>query len=47
MPQQYVDPAVAGWFRQEDTDRSGLIDAKELNSALSLGGWISSNLQQL
>jgi hypothetical protein len=45
MVQQYVDPAVAGWFRHVDTDRSGLIDAKELNSALSLGGWISFSVE--
>lgn len=45
MLQQYVDPAVAGWFRHVDTDRSGLIDAKELNSALSLGGWISFSVE--
>jgi len=36
-PQQQVDPQVAEWFGAVDTDRSGQIDAKELQGALMNG----------
>jgi len=34
-----VDPQVAQWFNAVDTDRSGQIDAKELQRALVNGNW--------
>jgi Ca2+-binding EF-hand superfamily protein len=37
--QQQVDPQIAQWFRAVDQDRSGQIDAKELQKALVNGNW--------
>ena len=34
-----VDPQIAQWFRAVDQDRSGQIDAKELQRALVNGNW--------
>ena len=34
-----VDPQIAQWFRAVDQDRSGQIDAKELQKALVNGNW--------
>jgi len=37
--QQQLDPQIVEWFRAVDTDRSGSINAQELQSALSNGDW--------
>ncbi|KAL0489193.1 hypothetical protein AKO1_013713 [Acrasis kona] len=38
-PPQNVDPNIANWFNQVDSDRSGLVSTRELVTALSTGGF--------
>jgi len=38
-PQPQVEPQIAQWFNAVDQDRSGQIDAKELQRALVNGNW--------